>query len=226
MLEGAMQFGPSLDKRKLIGLVAGTAWNGFIELNRMAFSEVLPRNSESRAISIGLRLIKKHYPFIEWVISFADGTQCGDGTIYRASGFVLTGISQGSMWELPPDLAKINGGPVAHRMKCQDKCSLLSHELTKRCMGRTYAMEEYAHRFGGRVLPGFMLRYLYFLNSAAKERLTVPILPFSEIERRGAGMYKGQKRQASEVGDGPDQGHSGGAAPTRTLHIHSTEIQG
>ena len=91
-LEGAMQFGPSLDKRKIQGLVSGTAWHEFIELNRMAFSEALPRNSESRAIAIAMRLLKKHAPQIKWVISFADGTQCGDGTIYRASGFVLTDI--------------------------------------------------------------------------------------------------------------------------------------
>lgn len=36
---GAMQFGPSLDKRKIQGLVAGTLWNEFIELNRMAFAD-------------------------------------------------------------------------------------------------------------------------------------------------------------------------------------------
>jgi hypothetical protein len=41
-LEGAMQFGPSLDRRKLIGLVEGTAWNGFVELSRLA-CENLPR---------------------------------------------------------------------------------------------------------------------------------------------------------------------------------------
>src|SRR5574343_86138 len=83
-LEGAMQFGPSLDKRKIQGLVRDTGWNDFLELNRMAFSERLPRNSESRAIAVAMRLIRAHYPHIEWVVSFADGTQCGDGTIYRA----------------------------------------------------------------------------------------------------------------------------------------------
>jgi hypothetical protein len=93
-LEGAMQFGPSLDKRKLIGLVEGTGWNEFIELNRMAFSEALPRNSESRAIAIAMRILKKHAPHLKWVVSFADGAQCGDGTIYRASGFFLTGIKK------------------------------------------------------------------------------------------------------------------------------------
>lgn len=61
-LEGAMQFGPSLDKRKIQGLVSDTQWHEFIELNRMAFSDALPRNSESRAIAIAMKLLKKHAP--------------------------------------------------------------------------------------------------------------------------------------------------------------------
>lgn len=99
---GAMQFGPSLDKRKIQGLVSGTLWNEFIELNRMAFADWLPRNSESRCIGYAMRWIRKKYPHIKWVVSFADGTQCGDGTIYRASGFVLTGIKENNqIWQAP-----------------------------------------------------------------------------------------------------------------------------
>lgn len=52
-LHGVMSYGPSLDKSKIIGLVEGTGWNEFLELNRMAFDSVLPRNSESRAIYCG-----------------------------------------------------------------------------------------------------------------------------------------------------------------------------
>ena len=101
-LEGAMQFGPSLDKRKIMGLVEGTGWNEFIELNRMAFSDVLPRNSESRALGIAFRILKKHAPHLKWIVSFADATQCGDGTIYRAAGFVLTGIKNNAgTYKLP-----------------------------------------------------------------------------------------------------------------------------
>jgi hypothetical protein len=99
---GAMQFGPSLDKRKMLGLVTGTLWNEFIELNRMAFADWLPRNSESRAIGYAFRWIRKTYPHIKWCVSFADGTQCGDGTIYRASGFALIGIKENNqIWEAP-----------------------------------------------------------------------------------------------------------------------------
>ena len=58
-LEGVMSFGASMDKRRVCALVEGTLWNNFLELNRMAFSEALPRNSESRALSIAFKLIKK-----------------------------------------------------------------------------------------------------------------------------------------------------------------------
>ena len=46
-LHGVMSYGPSMDKSKLITLVDGTQWNEFIELNRMAFDDYLPRNAES-----------------------------------------------------------------------------------------------------------------------------------------------------------------------------------
>jgi len=91
---GALQFGPSLDKRKTLGLVEGTSWNGMLELNRMALADWLPRNGESRAISQAMRFIRKRYAHIEWVLSYSDGTLCGDGTIYRASGFKLIGITK------------------------------------------------------------------------------------------------------------------------------------
>lgn len=58
VLHGVLSFGPSLDKRKIVGLVEGTLWNEFIELNRMAFDDVLPRNSESRCIAIAMKLLK------------------------------------------------------------------------------------------------------------------------------------------------------------------------
>jgi hypothetical protein len=74
---------------------------------------------------------------------------------------------------------------------------------------------------GFRPIPGFQLRYIYFLDPAARERLTVPILPYSEIERRGARMYKGQSIcAASIVADAPGvQPGEGGAEPTAALHV-------
>lgn len=202
-LEGVMSFGASMDKRRVGALVENTKWNDFLELNRMAFSEALPRNSESRALSIAFKLIKKHYPNIEWIISFADGTQCGDGTIYRASGFVLTGIKKNTTMLLMPD-----GSIVA------DKTLNNSNNMGKNGRkGSSIAKEQ-----GAKAIQGFQLRYVYFLNPKAKERLTVPILPFSKIDEMGASMYKGISIKRDTKAISSDQLESGGAVPTDTLH--------
>lgn len=201
---GVMQFGPSFDKRKMLGLVEGTQWNEFLELNRMAFADWLPRNGESRCLGYAMRWIKRTYPHIKWVVSFADGTQCGDGTIYRASGFVLTGITRNcSMLELP------DGKVVASMTFTKGK-----HICNTGAASVKGFIED-----GARFLPGFQLRYIYFIDPAAKGRLTVPVIPFSEIERRGASMYRGQPVKRPTKANPSDQEGSGGAVPTRTLQL-------
>ena len=201
---GAMQFGPSIDKRKTQCLVEGTGWNGFIELNRMAFADWLPRNSESRAISVAMRLIRKAYPHIEWVISFADGTQCGDGTIYRASGFLLTAVKKNTQMLLMPS------GQIVAKKTLDNP----NHMAANGKFGSSKAKED-----GAQLLPGFQLRYIYFLNPAARSRLTVPVLPFSEIQRRGAGMYLGKAKRADSMGGHASgfQPEEGGSTPTSAL---------
>lgn len=210
---GAMQFGPSLQKSSTITIVEGTSWTGFIELNRMAFADWLPRNSESRAIAVAMRLIRKSYPHIEWVVSFADGTQCGDGTIYRASGFVLTGIKENSTMHMMPD------GTIFADVGLRASSANLRKKVGYK-LGEPFSA--FKQRTGAKRVPGFQLRYLYFLNPAARDRLTVPILPFSEIDKRGAGMYKGKQRiQSRAGGDTTDtpvfQTGEGGSTPTSAL---------
>jgi hypothetical protein len=76
---------------------------------------------------------------------------------------------------------------------------------------------------GAQFLKGFQLRYIYFIDPTAKERLTVPILPFSEIEKRGAGMYLGKTRERSIVSDAAVPTDEGGAPPTRSLQFEQVK---
>ena len=216
-LEGVMSFGSPLDKRKVLPLVDGTQWNGMLELNRMAFSDRLPRNSESRCMAVAFRLIKKHYPHIEWVLSFSDGTQCGDGTIYRAAGFLLTGIKKNTqVWVAP-------SGERFARMSLTDKTSVGAKRAARKAgniFGGTKSaasMKEYIDA-GFKPLDGYQLRYIYFLNPSARQRLSVPILPFSKIDEMGAGMYKGESIKRDTKATTSDQLVGGGAIPTITLH--------
>lgn len=194
ILHGVMSYGPSLDKSKTIGLVKNTTWNEFLELNRMAFDDVLPQNSESRCISVSIRLLKKNAPQIKWIISFADGTQCGDGTIYRASGFVLTGIKTNKNTIRLPD------GTVIHKMTLESAPTSPRPELNGKTYyeltGGHYDFEKYTKEVGGSVLIGNQLRYIYLIDKSCE--LNVPIIPFSKIDEMGAGMYRGKKIKLSE----------------------------
>ncbi len=175
-LHGVMQLGPSTNKKGTMKLVSGTDWNEFIELNRMAFDDILPRNSESRAISIAIKLIKKNAPHIKWIISFADGCQCGDGTIYRASGFVLTGIASNTTLRINP----------------KDGCSM--HSI------QAHHLKVPASEWNlWKPLIGKQFRYIYFVHPKELTNLTVPIIPYSKIKEIGAGMYKGKKINAAVV---------------------------
>lgn len=184
-LHGVMSYGSPFDKSRVLGMVEPCKWNEMLELNRMAFDNYLPKNSESRCLAISIKLIKQNAPHIKWILSFSDGTQSGDGTIYRASGFYLTSIKpNSSIIELP------NGKRVASMTFTKGK-----HILSQN--GRAGIPE------GSKKVAGFQLRYIYLIDKTCK--ITVPILPFSKIDEMGAGMYKGKKvslqerKQAQEV---------------------------
>lgn len=195
-LHGVMSYGPPLDKSKIIGLVKGTGWNEFLELNRMAFDSVLPRNSESRAISMSIKLLKKYAPQVKWIVSFADACSCGDGTIYRASNFVLTGIKANA------NLAELPDGTHIHKMTLEGNPTRPRKELNGRTYfdvtGGTYNFKKYLAEANGKVIRGYQLRYVYFIDKSARAKLTVPEIPFSRIDEIGAGMYKGEKVTQAE----------------------------
>lgn len=172
-LHGVLSYGSPFDKTKVLPLVSGTAWNEMLELNRMAFDNFLPKNSESRCIAVSIKLIKQNAPHIKWILSFSDGTQCGDGTIYRASGFLLTGIKKNS------SIIKLPNGEVRAKMTFTKGSNILKQN------GKATIPE------GSTYLNGFQLRYIYLIDKTCK--ITVPILPFSKIDEVGAGMYKGKR---------------------------------
>lgn len=190
-LHGVLQYGASIDKRKIQTLVENTGWNEFLELNRMAFDDYLPRNSESYCIGKTLRMIKKQAPQIKWVISFADACSCGDGTIYRASNFVLTDIRPNHNICLLPSGEKIHKLTLeANMTKPRKELNGLSYsEIT----GGGNSFKKYVDYVGGEILTGYQLRYIYFIDKKYRQYLTVPEIPFKKIDELNAGMYKGEK---------------------------------
>lgn len=193
-LHGVMSYGNPLDKSKVLPLVKPSLWNEMLELNRMAFNEYLPKYSESRCIAIGIKLIKKNAPHIKWILSFSDGTQCGDGTIYRATGFVLTAIKKNH------NTVQLPNGEVIHKMTLESSPLQKRPELNNisyyQLTNGKYNFQQYVDAVKGFVLVGYQLRYIYLIDKTCK--ITVPILPFSKIDEMGAGMYKGKKVSLQE----------------------------
>jgi hypothetical protein len=185
-LHGVLSYGSPMMKNKALPFVENTKWNELLELNIMAFNDYLPKNSESRCISISIKLIKKNAPHIKWILSYSDGTQCGDGTIYRASGFYLTDIKNNT------GILKLPNGEIRAKMTFTKGIHILKQN------GKANIPK------GSEYLNGFQMRYIYLIDKTCK--ITVPILPFSKIDELGAGMYKGKKvtlqerkQQASEA---------------------------
>ena len=225
VLGGVMQFGPSMDKRKVCGLVKNTPFNDFLELNRMAFNELLPKNSESRCISVAIRLIKKYYPNIKWIISFADGCQCGDGTIYRASGFKLTDIRENH------NLCRLPSGETVHKMTLESNPTQKRKELS----GLSYSelnngkndFMNYVKHVGGEIITGYQLRYIYFIDKSYEKFLTVPVLSFNMIDKMNARMYKGKAYKKDNACLVQDKNacvpvSDGGESPTDTHQVPQT----
>lgn len=216
-LIGVGQFGRPINKYLHINLVKNTGWNDFLELNRLVILDCTAKNAESRVISIMFKFIKKNYPNIKWIISFADACQCGDGTIYRASGFKLISINNSQQ------LYKLPNGDKLHLMSLQGgnygaaRKKMLASGYTK---AKKYMIEE----LKGEKINGFQLKYIYFIDKSKENDLTVPIIPFSKINEVGAGMYKGKKRtiikeNACVNSENRNQSVNGGASPTHTLHL-------
>ena len=99
-MRGALQFGYAMNPASGGSVVAGTAMNEYLELNRMWLDDVAPRNSESKAISYAIKFIKRKFPSIKWIQSFADERCGGFGIVYQACSFDYFGEHTSTFWEL------------------------------------------------------------------------------------------------------------------------------
>jgi hypothetical protein len=178
-LHGVLQYGDPFVKKNVVDFVDNSLWNEFLELNRMAFDDYLPKYSESRCIAISIKLIRKNAPHIKWILSYSDATDCGDGTIYRASGFFLTGIKKNfNLMTKDNDTISVIGFNSSDKIKKR-----LNYDNT--------GIRSFLSKKGYKPKVGYQLRYIYLIDKTCK--ITVPILPFSKIDEMGAGMYKGKK---------------------------------
>jgi hypothetical protein len=224
-LQGALQFGPSIDKRRMAQNL-GIGFNESLELNRMALSDRLPKFSESRSIGICLRMLKKQYPFLKLIISFADACQCGDGTIYRASGFKLHSFKKNNSLlsngdgkvvadKSLNDIFLPNGQRLTSILKSGDIIAKKSMDNIFLSNGKYLS----SYLLGSGIykpIEGYQMKYLYFFDKELEKKFT--FVEFDKIPD-SVRMYKGIKRAEHENNATGFQSEEGGATPTDTLQL-------
>ena len=88
---GCISFG-SPNAKVLKGYWTPETQGGWWEIKRLALSDSLPKNSESRVIAIGIKLLRK-MGVVKGIVTYADNGVGHQGTIYKASGFKYLGLT-------------------------------------------------------------------------------------------------------------------------------------
>ena len=141
-------------------LVEGACSDDCAVLTRLWLSDDLPKNSESRVIGVVLRALQRNTS-LKFVISYADPSQGHVGTIYQATGWIYTGLSDAT------PLYDIGDGVPRHSRS-------LSHALG------THSIKYLrGHDIDAKVLPqAAKHRYIRFLDPTYRMRLRVAELPY------------------------------------------------
>lgn len=167
-LLGVLQFGAAMNPASQASVVAETAQDEYLELNRMWLDGALPRNSESMAIAYALAYIKRKDARIQWVQSFAD-ERCGrQGVVYQAANFIYCGEHTSTFWEYDGKVyhnSILTDGRQAEtpsgRLLREKRAELIPHKLRQ-------------------------FRYLYFIKRAARKRLLLKQMPYPKHASEGS----------------------------------------
>ena len=145
-------------------LVEGASPTDCLTLSRLWLSEELPKNSESRVLGVVMRSLRRHTN-LKFLLSYADPTQGHLGTIYQATGWIYTGLSQA----MP--LYDLGDGQIRHSRS-------LAHGYG------THSIRYFQHRG----VPIEVIsqppkhRYVYFVDPMWRGKLKAPKLPYPKRE--------------------------------------------
>lgn len=158
-LVGVLQYGFAMNPASASSVVADTPVDGYLELNRMVLDDRMPRNSESRAISASIKVIRVTLPRVQWIQSFAD-ERCGRlGVVYQACSFLYCGEHIATFWNL-------------------DGVTYHNSLMTRNPNLTPAAAHLQLHRHRAVATQYRQFRYIKFLHRSARGRLLYPVLPY------------------------------------------------
>lgn len=197
-LMGVISFGRIIN---CVPIFRGVSNRAGLEINRLAMLDEAPRNSESWFIARAIHLLRRGYPWLRFVHTWADG-RCSGGVIYRAAGFLYLRKIRGTGFYLLP------GGRVMHRVAFN---KVYLKRYGPRLRGLT-GIDQVRAVFGdgAREIETWQHHYVKLIDPTLRPLLLFGPLPY---ERR------------SSNGKAPeDHSGDGGSKPTPALQPASIEL--
>lgn len=149
-ISGVLQYGYAMNPASCSSVVSGTEIDQYLELNRMWIDDCAGKNSESRAISYSIKYIKKKYPKIKWIQSFADERCNCFGIVYQAANFGYYGEHSAIFWTLDGEV--FHNSLMTRNPKLSKSAALLQ-------AGKERATSDKLRQF----------RYLYFIDKRCEK---------------------------------------------------------
>jgi len=165
-LKGVLQFGYLFNPTYHSKIVEFSKTEDAMELNRMWLSdEINIKYPESRAISFSIKYIKRKYPKIKWIQSFADERCGGFGIVYQACSFSYYGEHIGEFYELD--------GEIYHSIQTRRKDN--NSKLTLYLRNNKDKLKKLSLR---------QFRYIKFLDQREKKKCLLKEMPYPKHYER------------------------------------------
>jgi hypothetical protein len=183
-LVGVLQFGYAMNPASQVSVCRETAMDEYLELNRMWLDDVAPRNSESRALSYAIKVIRAAYPKIKWIQSFADERCRLGGVVYQACSFSYYGEHTSVFWELD--------GEIFHNSIMTDSRKAATPKGKKL---QSRSAEAVAHSLR-------QFRYIFFMKPRFKKLCLHTEKPYPKIAARPADELATSQREEGATPSG------------------------
>ena len=164
-LKGVLQYGYAMNPQSCNKIVKNTQINQYKELNRMWIDDNCIKYAESKSISYSIKYIKKKFPKVKWIQSFADERCGGLGIVYQACSFSFFGCHESLFWEFE--------GEVYHNSRITNSKRNKKQELEKKGFhqkAKSFKLRQY--------------RYIKFIDKREKKNCLLKEQPYPKHYER------------------------------------------
>ena len=165
---GVLQFGFAMNPASMASVVKDTKIDEYLELNRMWFIDNSPRDCKTMALAYSIRYIKRKFPKIAWIQSFADERCNKFGIVYQAANFTYCGEHENIFWE-------INGGFYHNSLMTRNPNLTPAARFVQENKGTA---EKHIFK---------QFRYIFFIKKNLQKNLLHKILPYPKHYIQAAG---------------------------------------